>query len=39
MTIEIRLLYTLNETRVTKLEYAKNIALALYNTDASKLLD
>ena len=32
-------LESLKETRVTKLEYAKNIALALNNTDASKLLD
>jgi len=30
---------SLKETRVTKLEYAKNIALALNNTDSSKLLD
>lgn len=30
---------SLKETRVTRLEYSKNIALALKNTDASKLLD
>jgi CHAD domain-containing protein len=34
-----KIIDTLKETRVTKLEYAKNIALALNNTDASKLLD
>ena len=30
---------SLKETRVTKLEYAKNVSLALNNTEASKLLD
>jgi len=30
---------SLKETRVTRLEYAKNIALALKNTDTSQLLD
>jgi CHAD domain-containing protein len=34
-----KIIDSLKETRVTKLEYAKNIALALNNTDASKLLD
>ena len=34
-----KIIDTLKETRVTKLEYAKNIALTLNNTDASKLLD
>ena len=34
-----KIIDTLKETRGTKLEYAKNIALALNNTDASKLLD
>ena len=34
-----KIIDTLKETRVTKLEYAKNIALALNNTDASKLLN
>ena len=34
-----KIIDTLKETRLTKLEYAKNIALALNNTDASKLLD
>ena len=34
-----KIIGSLKETRVTKLEYAKNIALALNNTDASKLLD
>ena len=29
----------LKETRVTKLEYAMNVALALNNTETSKLLD
>ena len=29
----------MKETRVTRLDHAKNIALALNNTDASKLLD
>ena len=33
-----KIIDSLKETRVTKLEYAKNIAL-LNNTDASKLLD
>lgn len=34
-----KIIDSLKETRVTKLEYAKNIALALNNTDASKFLD
>jgi CHAD domain-containing protein len=34
-----KIIDSLKETRVTKLEYAKNIALTLNNTDASKLLD
>jgi len=34
-----KIIDSLKETRATKLEYAKNIALALNNTDASKLLD
>ena len=34
-----KIIDSLKGTRVTKLEYAKNIALALNNTDASKLLD
>jgi CHAD domain-containing protein len=34
-----KIIDSLKETQVTKLEYAKNIALALNNTDASKLLD
>lgn len=34
-----KIIDSLKETRVTKLEYAKNISLALNNTDASKLLD
>ncbi len=34
-----KIIDSLKETRVTKLEYAKNIALALKNTDGSKLLD
>lgn len=34
-----RIIDSLKETRVTKLEYAKNIALALNNTDSTKLLD
>jgi CHAD domain-containing protein len=34
-----KIIESLKETRVTKLEYAKNIALALNNTDASILLD
>ena len=34
-----KIIDSLKETRVTKLEYAKNLALALNNTDASKLLD
>lgn len=37
--IRNKIIDSLKETRVTKLEYAKNIALALNNTDASKLLD
>ena len=34
-----KIIDTLKGTRVTKLEYAKNIALVLNNTDVSKLLD
>ena len=34
-----KIIDSLKETRVTKLEYAKNIALVLNNTDVSKLLD
>jgi len=34
-----KIIDSLKETRVTKMEYAKNIALTLNNTDASKLLD
>ena len=35
----IKIIDTLKGIRVTKLEYAKNIALVLNNTDVSKLLD
>ena len=34
-----RVIDSLKETRTTRLDHAKNIALALNNTDASKLLD
>lgn len=34
-----RIIQILNETRVTKLEHAKEIALSLKNTDISKILD
>ena len=34
-----KIIDTLKGTRVTKLEYAKNVALVLNNTDVSKLLD
>jgi len=34
-----RVIDSLKETRATRLDHAKNIALALNNTDASKLLD
>ena len=37
--IRNKIIDSLKESRVTKLEYAKNIALTLNNTDASKLLD
>jgi CHAD domain-containing protein len=34
-----KIIDSLKETRMRKLEYAKNVALVLKNTDASKLLD